>query len=304
MKPEGPLKEYFKAATEGRPRVSSCLDEGELVEFYRGHLDESRIESIRDHLAECSDCLELSKDVRQFLAAMDESINSIEAVPAEVSRESPFGLGPGPRLLLLAASVVIAVAAGIVYWQGSRVKAPSPPQAQGPQPTPTRTTTQENPWRDLQIAKAQYTPAKTPHDELLYRDDGPQANRKPSAFTLAMQPYERNDFAEADRRLSQFTEKNPGHAAAHFYRGVSLLLLGKPADAIAPFETAVAKGEGRVLEEAHWYLAQTYLKTGDYAKALEQLDSVIQIFGKRRSDAEALRKQVRPIVEGAQGAKQ
>ena len=157
-----------------------------------------------------------------------------------------------------------------------------------------------NPWRDLQIAKAQYTPATTPQDELLYRDDSPQTQRKPGAFTEAMQPYERNDFAEADRRLGQFTEMNPGHAAAHFYRGVSLLLLGKPAEAIAPLETAVAKGEGRVREEAHWYLALTYLKTGDHLKALEQLDSVIQLSGKRRSDAEALRKQVKPIVDTKQ----
>jgi len=293
------MKEYLKTSAQRRPRAAPCLDEDQLVEFYLGRLEESRNDSIQDHLAECSDCLELSKDVRQFLAAMGEAADSNNGVAGEVSHSSPFGLGVGPRLLLLAASVVIAVAAGIVYWQGSRVKAPSPPQARAPQPTPAPTT-RENPWRDLQIAKAQYTPATTPHDELLYRDDSPQANRKPSAFTQAMQPYERNDFAEADRRLGQFTEKNPGHAAAHFYRGVSLLLLGKPAEAIAPLETAVAKGEGRVREEARWYLAQTYLKTGDYSKALEQLDSVIQISGKRRSDAEALRKQVKAIVDTKQ----
>ena len=299
MKPQGSMKEYLKTSTQRRPRAAPCLDEDQLVEFYLGRLEESRNDSIQDHLAECSDCLELSKDVRQFLAAMDESMDPIDAVPAEGSHSSPFGLGVGPRLFLLAASVVIAVAAGIVYWQGSRVEAP-PPQAQGPQPTPSATTTQENPWRDLQIAKAQYTPATTPHDELLYRDNSPQAQPKPSAFAQAMQPYERNDFAEAERQLKQFSEKDPGHAAAQFYRGVSLLLLGKSAEAIAPLETAVAKGEGRVREEAHWYLALTYLKTGDHLKALEQLDSVIQISGKRRSDAEALRKQVKPIVDTKQ----
>jgi len=98
MKPEGPLKEYFKAATERRPRGSSCLHEEELVEIYRGRLEESRNDSIQDHLAECSDCLELSKDVRQFLAVMDESMDSIDAVPADASHSSPFGLGVGPRL--------------------------------------------------------------------------------------------------------------------------------------------------------------------------------------------------------------
>ena len=296
MKPQGSMKEYLKTSAQRRPRAARCLDEDQLVEFYLGRLEESRNDSIQDHLAECSDCLELSKDVRQFLAEMDESMDSIDAVPAEGSHSSPFGLGVGPRLFLLAASVVIAVAAGIVYWQGSRVEAP-PPQAQGLQPTPSATTTPENPWRDLQIAKAQYTPATTPHDELLYRDDSPQAQPKPSAFAQAMQPYERNDFAETDRRLKQFTEKNPGHAAAHFYRGVSLLLLGKSAEAIAPLETAVARGEGRMREEAHWYLAQTYLKTGDYSKALEQLDVLIQTSSKHRADTEQLRQQVKQVMD-------
>jgi tetratricopeptide (TPR) repeat protein len=299
MKRQGSVKEYLKAAAQRRPRAAPCLDEDQLVEFYLGRLEESRNDSIQDHLAECADCLELSKDVRQFLAAMDESVDSIDAVPAGVSHESPFGLGVAPRLFLLAASLAIAVGAGLWFWRASRVEAP-PPQAQRPQPTPSATTTPENQWRDLQIAKAQYTPATTPRDEPLYRDDSPQAQRKPSAFAQAMQPYERNDFAEADRRLGQFTEKNPSHAAAQFYRGVSLLLLGKSAEAIAPLETAVTKGEGRMREEAHWYLALTYLKTGDHLKALEQLDNVVQISGKRRSDAEALRKQVKPIVDTKQ----
>jgi len=295
MKPQGSLKEYLKTSAQRRPRAAPCLDEDQLVEFYLGRLEESRNDSIQDHLAECSDCLELSKDVRQFLAMMDESVDAIDAVPAEASHSSPFGLGVGPRLFLLAASVVIAVAAGIVYWRGSRVEAP-PPQAQAPQPTPSAAAAPENPWRDLQIAKAQYTPATTPQGELLYRDDSAQAQRKPSAFAQAMQPYERNDFAEADRRLKQFTEKNPGHAAAQFYRGVSLLLLGKTADAVAPLEAAATLGQGRLREEALWYLAQTYLKTGDYSKALEQLDVVIQTSSKHRADAEQPRAQVKQIL--------
>ena len=122
MKPQGSMKEYLKTSAQRRPRAARCLDEDQLVEFYLGRLEESRNDSIQDHLAECSDCLELSKDVRQFLAEMDESMDSIDAVPAEGSHSSPFGLGVGPRLFLLAASVVIAVAAGIVYWQGSRVE--------------------------------------------------------------------------------------------------------------------------------------------------------------------------------------
>jgi tetratricopeptide (TPR) repeat protein len=304
MKPHGSMKDYLKIAVQRRPRVLPCLDQDQLVEFYLGRLEESKIESIRDHLAECPDCLDLAHDVRQFLAVMREPIDSAQAQPAEAPSPIPIWHGlPARKLLLLAASLVIAVGAGLLLWRGSRVESPPEPQAQAPPATPSTTTTPENPWRDLQIAKAQYLPGAPPQGELIWRDDSPRApeQRPRGSFARAMQPYERNNFAEAERQLGQFVEKNPKYAAAHFYRGVSLLLLGKTVDAVAPLEAAVANGRGRVREEAHWYLALSYLKTGDQLKALEQLDGVIQTSGRHRADAEQLRQQVKQFLD--QGAK-
>jgi len=303
MKPQPSIKEYLKVAVQGRPRVKACLDEGQLVEFYLGRLEESKIESIGDHLAECPDCLELSQDVRQFLAVMREPSDAAEVLPTKASPSTQIWYGVRQRrLLLLAASLVIAVGVGLLLWRGSRVESPPAQRAQTPLATPG-TTTQENPWRDLEIAKAEYTPVATQEGEILWRDDSAEASerRKPGPFARAMESYGRNDFSEAERRLGQFVEKNPNHAAAHFYRGVSLLLLGKTADAVAPMEAAVANGQGRVRDEAHWYLALTYLRNGNHLKALEQLDTVVQISSKHRVDAEQLRQQVKQFLD--QGAK-
>jgi tetratricopeptide (TPR) repeat protein len=191
---------------------------------------------------------------------------------------------------------MVIITVGVTLWRGWRVEAPPEPIAQTPPPI-TTPRSGENPWRDLEIAKAEYAPA-TPTDDLIWRDEGSELPSAPkvSLFARAMRPYQQDDFAEAERRLEQFLEKNPKHAEAHFYRGVSLLLLGRTADAVAPLETAVEHGDAQVREEAQWYLAQAYLKLGEPSKALPHLDAVIERSEKHRSEALPLRQQVREAL--------
>jgi Putative zinc-finger len=66
-------REFLKAALRTRPtELMPCLDEERLVAFYSGQLGEDEAESVRNHLAECPDCLEMARDARQFLKAISE----------------------------------------------------------------------------------------------------------------------------------------------------------------------------------------------------------------------------------------
>jgi hypothetical protein len=70
---ESEEREYLKAALrERRAEIGPCLNEELIVAFYSGQLVESEEESVRDHLAECPECLEMSRDARQFLKAMND----------------------------------------------------------------------------------------------------------------------------------------------------------------------------------------------------------------------------------------
>jgi hypothetical protein len=70
---ESEEREYLKAALrERRAEIGPCLNEELIVAFYSGRLVESEAESVRDHLAECPECLEMSRDARQFLKAMND----------------------------------------------------------------------------------------------------------------------------------------------------------------------------------------------------------------------------------------
>jgi TolA-binding protein len=294
MKSRASLNDYLKTAAERRPpnQALSCVDEEQITAFYSGQLDERKADAIRDHLVECRTCRELAREARQFLQAMTEPMQVATAAPMSVSTR-PWYRVHGPRLWRLAAAVLLAVSLPLLVWQWQQ-RAPSDQQAKMP-PTPSQP--RENPWRNLEIAKADYVPA--PPDELIWRDEpGTPTSPKVSALARAMRPYQQNDFAEAEQRLAQFLEKNPKHAQAHFYRGVSLLMLGRTTEAVAPLEAAVEYGQGRVSEEAHWYLAQAYLKADEPSKALEQLDTVIAAKGKYRADAEKLYERVRQEASG------
>src|SRR5262245_59584154 len=76
MKSRTTMSDYLKAAARQRPprRVSSCLDHSQIVAFYSRQLDETEMESIRTHLADCPECLELARDARQFLQFMSEPV--------------------------------------------------------------------------------------------------------------------------------------------------------------------------------------------------------------------------------------
>jgi tetratricopeptide (TPR) repeat protein len=58
-----------RAAAE-LPVAGPCPGEVTLLAFYRGELEDSEAEALREHLARCRDCLALARDARSFLAAL------------------------------------------------------------------------------------------------------------------------------------------------------------------------------------------------------------------------------------------
>lgn len=276
---EESLRSAFRAG--GRRQIEPCLDEERIVSFYSGRLNEAESEAVRQHLAECPACLMLARESREFLAAM-------------VGRSPQRRRAVAPQLLLAAASIAVAVGAGLLLMRG--VWQERLPTLGQPKPSATEAFTARlsgNPWQGLPVAKAPWT-RETDSEEIVWRSEGPEIpTEKPrSSFDRAMRPYERGDFAGAQRRLTSFVEKHPQHAEAHFYLGVSWLQLGRSQEAIAPLQAAARWAEGRAGEEAHWYLALAHLKNGQFSPALEQFDAVIRLSGRHASEAQRLRREV------------
>lgn len=78
MERGGAIRDYLKAAIEGRrpSDVGGCLDEERLLAFYSTEMMDSETEAIRDHIADCSRCLNLAREVKEFLNAIEEPLRS------------------------------------------------------------------------------------------------------------------------------------------------------------------------------------------------------------------------------------
>jgi len=251
--------------------VAGCPGEEALLAFFRDRLPEAESEAIREHLARCASCVALARDAREFLGAMD---------PAPQGSR-PFGYW------LAAAAALAVLALGLLFVAKSRPVAPAPRPV--PQIAASAST---NPWKDLAVNPAPYRPV-APEDELLYRSDEPPPG---DGLAEAMSPYVRGDYAAAEAALALLLDAHPGHGAASFYRGVCLLLLGKPEEAAPLLRSAAVSSKPP--DEARWYLALALLKAGDADAAIAELDAVAGTPGPRATEAEALARAVRRGVGG------
>jgi hypothetical protein len=81
MKQPGNIRDYLKTAARTRAPAARCLDEEKVAAFYSGLLNQNEADRVRDHLVECTSCLALAREARQFLGLMSEPL---DAAPAQI----------------------------------------------------------------------------------------------------------------------------------------------------------------------------------------------------------------------------
>jgi tetratricopeptide (TPR) repeat protein len=256
------LREAVRGLASEAP-VGSCLGEEELMLFYSGGLPEARMDAIRDHLVACAACRSLAGEAREFL--------ELRTAPTPARLWHLL-----PRLAKLAAALVLAAAGGWAVW--AALRGPSPPAG--------------GQWKDLAIARAEYA-------ELDFRGEAPAPPPgSPPTFVEAMKPYTRGDDSAAEAALARYLAARPEDHEAHFYRGVSLLLLGRRDEAVAELETARRSDEEWVRDEGAWYLALARLRGGDAPAAAAALDELLARGKRRQDDARRLREEIRRATGG------
>lgn len=109
-------------------------------------------------------------------------------------------------------------------------------------------------------------------------------------FYSAMEPYERNDYPAAIESLKKFLDGSPKrlrpYLDAEFFLGACYLLTNQADNASTALTPVVA--ESPYLEEAHFLMADAWLKKGDPDHARAELEKVIGIGGDLKARAQAL----------------
>lgn len=267
---------------------------GRLITRYElGALDESEREVFVDHLIQCEYChnevysmapfMSLLRERRQAALRGEGSGDRATVHQVSLPHQSLRWLS---RPILAAAALLIAFSAGLLVFYSVRQRSVHDTTEHSPGTTPATEVVQgaAPAWSEWPIPKAPYTP---PNQRPVLR--GAESE---TAFERAMMAYQQNAFVVAAERLEVFCRLEPEHAEAHFYWGVSLLLLGRHEDAIEPLKRAVQLSVGAQRTRSQYYLALAYLKTNRPQLALTQLDAVIETNELYRAEAQKLKHQI------------
>ncbi len=107
-------------------------------------------------------------------------------------------------------------------------------------------------------------------------------------FQDAMLAYVEGDYRVAGKMLESLVQKEPDSAEKNYYLGICRLMLGHPAEAVAPLKVATNDTRSSMLQAAHFYLAKAYLQTGDLAQAESELKASVAVPGRMSGDAKSL----------------
>ena len=111
-----------------------------------------------------------------------------------------------------------------------------------------------------------------------------------------MRAYARGDYQAAVSGLAAASKLDTEAPHIQFYLGISRLVSNQPSAAIDSLRRTIALGDSPFREDAHFYLAKAYLKTGNVDEAVKELKNALQLRGERAAEAEQLLSQVRAIT--------
>lgn len=103
-------------------------------------------------------------------------------------------------------------------------------------------------------------------------------------------------FAAAEAELQRAIERRGDSALAHLYLGRARIGLGKHQEAEAALRRALALG-GREAHLAHRYLGALYIERGERAKAIEELETYLQL-EPHDKDAKEIHEIIRRLRQG------
>jgi tetratricopeptide (TPR) repeat protein len=109
-----------------------------------------------------------------------------------------------------------------------------------------------------------------------------------SDFTIALEFYNQQEYEKAAIMFTRVLESNPQDMQSVLLRGVSNFEEKKYPDAKQSFVTVINDNNNLFIENAKWYLALCYVKTGERDKAVNQLEIIKNEGGIYSKDAKKI----------------
>jgi tetratricopeptide (TPR) repeat protein len=251
------------------------VEEHEIAEAYLlGRLDPAERDAFEEHYFECAQCysrLQVLRSVREALASV--------RVPAPHGRRVPW------PWLAAAATIIVAVAAGLL-WTLQTATRHSPVPAETSRRSPDGAA-------DTQEVRLLAEVSAPPYEPRQFRSAGGR-----EAFTTGMRQYTRRDYAGAIPWLERALKEEPDADDVRFYLGATLILQDRSADGASVLRPLAMKAESPYAEEAQFLIAKAHLRGGDLEQAASALDATVKMHGDREAEASRLRRRVAELQAG------
>jgi hypothetical protein len=194
-----------------------------------------------------------------------------------------------PKLMMgglaLAASLLVAVVVSRPRTQTTVEPAALPMRAEQP-PVAERSKF------EISYAKPE---VKLSPAALTWRGNGP-LNPFMEAIAPAFDAYRAGDYAKAVAAFDQLSTAYPASIEVLFYQGVSRMLAGHDAAAVAPLQAAAGLKSATFAEDVEWSLAVARVRSGDL-KAAATINSLCAGGGAHASEACAAAAQLRSATQ-------
>jgi hypothetical protein len=257
--------------------ASRCPPPELLLPAIEGTLaPEPRALAVRTHLRRCGLCRELAESLGSSEIG-EPSADELARIDARVLGETATGSG-GRWAYAAAAAMLLAAGTGFVAWTAGSVTSPavSAPAAA------SRSATKPAPEFVLALRKPEI---ELPPESLTLRSASP--DRYAAALEGALDPFVREDYREAVRRLQQVARDYPQRAHPAYYLGVAQVMTGAPSEAVPNLERARERSSrgSSLYADSTWYLAVSLERSGRRASVAPALLELCGAGGSR--DAEA-----------------
>jgi hypothetical protein len=270
----GLLKEFGTSFEGLRASHADCPKPELLLAAQSGVLSEETARSVGTHLEKCGFCKILLRDLNDggVIATLPEEERRVRdrVMRAAGASEKTEKAGSGLLTVWLRRALPVAVLAGVVVvavvWMYVH------PQVTPVSPAPSVAVEPEKPaalqWEKLPV-KLQASSI------LIWRGESRNAQEKYAAeLTHALVYYRDGDYADAASQLGRVVKDFPRGVECQLYLGISQLALQQNSQAISALSAAQRLGSEQFRDDASWYLALAYARTGDTQNALTELQAL------------------------------
>ncbi|HUA20234.1 MAG TPA: hypothetical protein VMB25_15910 [Bryobacteraceae bacterium] len=226
------------------------------------------------HLEECRICEPLSRDLaaHEFPSASEAEDRRIRA-KWQAAALQPLRFRVAKPLSLVAAAALVV--AGFFVARAWRRPAPPAQTVQGTVPSSPRAA--------FLLTKAAI---KVPAAAVLtYRGNADAAKTYLAELAAALEPYRKDDYDEAARRLALLSRKYPDAAEPAYYLGVSQLFLRQNPAAVESLQTARSHSDETLRDDISWYLALALDRVGRTSEARSQAEALCARAGEYKDQA-------------------